>query len=114
MRTADVIETMMEIVERKLVLYKDDFYKYDMERIAEEHPREFVWMVRDTGTHMMTPLAEGENKELWLDRYELFKRFNDWFYYVRMNADGSGEVVLSEKRCNEFAARITGKARRTA
>ncbi len=110
MKTNDVLGTMAAIVEKKLVAYKDDFYKYDIERIEEEHPSEFAWMLRETGTHMMTPPEERTDLGKWLHYYEVFKRSNTWFYHVKMNADGSGEVTLSERRCDEFARRMSGRS----
>ena len=114
MRTENVLDTMAAIVERRVELYKGDFYDYDTERIERERPREFAWFVRDTGTHMMTPPAEDADLGRWREVYELFKGCNERFYHVRMNTDGSGEVTLSERRCDEFAARMTAGARHRA
>ena len=108
MRTNDVLATMAEIVEKRMELYKGDFYEYDVEMIRRERPREFAWMVRTTGTHMIIPPEKGADLSYWRHCYDLFKRSNRWFYHVKLKPDGSGEVTLSEQRCDAFAYRMTG------
>ena len=110
MKTSNVLCTMAEIVEKRMELYKDDFYKYDTKYIFVKRPHEFVWFVRPTGTHLLTRPNNPEDAEAWLHVYEMFKVYNKWFYHVKMDADGSGEVTLSEKRCDEFARKIRRKA----
>ena len=108
MKTNDVLATMASIVEKRIELYKEDFYKYDTELINDERPHEFVWMVRTTGTHLMTPPCEKTDLEKWRHWYDTFKHSNTWFYHMKLKSDGSGEVTRSEKRCDEFAYRRTG------
>ena len=107
MKTDDVLKTMAAIVEKRVALYKGDFYEYDVGVVLGQEPSEFAWMVRETGTHLMPDTeAERVGGDAWMHCYEVFKRPNRWFYHVRMNADGSGEVTLSERRCDEFASRM--------
>jgi hypothetical protein len=107
MKTDNVLETMAAIVEKRVELYKGDFYDYDIDLIHEYETHEFVWMVRPTGTHMVFPEMTKDKSYLRF-LYDLYKGPNKWFYYVRINDDGSGEVTLSEKRCDDFAFRMTG------
>ena len=112
MKVANVIETMASIVEKRLVAYKDDFYHWDLKTLSEERPAEFVWLLRPTGTEL---LHEDDPKPgYWTHCYELFGARTKWFYHVRMNEDGSGEVTLSRKRCDGFAARMGRKERMAA
>lgn len=105
MKVNCVIEKMASIVESYIELYKEDFYKYDIERIIKEQPHEFVWLIRPTGTHLMTDSVEDGKR--WAELYELFKMANKRFYHVTMNKDGSGEITLSEEQCDEFAIRMS-------
>jgi len=107
MKTDNVLAKMQEITEKSVKLYKCDFYDFDVPRIKDENPSEFVWMVRETGTHIMTPRLCDEDKVAWRNRYELLASINKDFYYCTMNPDGSGTVTKSPKRCEEFAARQT-------
>ena len=111
MFTDNVLETMSSVVEWRVELYKSDFYSHDWDVIEGLKPSEFVWFVRNTGTHLVLPPEDGNQEYLdfWHYLYEVFKGANDWFYYVRMNDDGSGEIIQSEKRCDEFAARMAGR-----
>ena len=106
-KTASVLAKMQEITEREIKWYKTDFYDYDRPRIIEEHPVEFVWMVRDSGTHLMTPRDPEEDKSIWREHYDLLSSYNDLLFYCTMRADGSGTVTRSPKKCAEFAARQT-------
>jgi len=115
MRTDNVLKTMAGIVEKRVELYKEDFYEHDLKFLLEKEPTEFAWMVRETGTHLMADTeAERVGGDSWMHCYEVFKRSNKWFYHVRLRADGSGEVTLSEKRCDEFAARMARVTMRSA
>ena len=98
MKTNNVIETMATIVEKRVQLYKSDFYEWDMQLIDELHPREFVWLVRPTGTDMMIPGISVPDD--WDYFYELYGRRTKWFYYVRLEEGGGGEVTLSKKKCD--------------
>ena len=54
----DLLDAMEEQVKKFVELYKEDFYKYDVECITksdENEEFEFVWLVRDTGTWMVHP-----------------------------------------------------------
>ena len=104
MKTECIIQTMAQIVEKKVKLYKSDFYKFDirqMFRIGGDS--EFVWFVRDTGTHL---LSDDDDEHVWNKYYPMYKSCNDWFYHVKMHADGSGEVTLSEKQCDRMARKM--------
>lgn len=107
MKTDNVLAKMQEITEKRVKLYKTDFYNYDMPRILEEHPSEFVWMVRESGTHLMTPLDADGDKHMWRYYYEIFRGANEHLFYCTMNPDGSGTVTRSTKKCEEFADRQT-------
>lgn len=104
MKVDNVIGKMAEIVERRLELYKDDFYRWDMELIGEMGHGEFVWLLRPTGTDMMT--EDGADLEF----YRIFSNRSKWFYLVRIDEDGSGEVTQSRKRCDEFVAKAVRRA----
>ena len=105
MKTNDVLETMRQLTEKHVKLYKTDFYDYDVPRIKKDHPSEFVWMVRESGTHIMTPRDSDEDKGMWRHYYDAFASANKLFFYCTMNPDGSGTVTRSNKRCIEFANR---------
>lgn len=105
MKTPHVLQTMLEITEKHVKSYKTDFYEHDRERISRERPQEFVWMIRETGTHLMTPRRPDESPAAWVARFEAFRGCNERTYYCTMGADGSGTVTLSPKRCADFAAR---------
>lgn len=101
----NVLKKMGEIAEKRVKHYKCDFYDYDLPWIKRDKPGEFVWMVRESGTHLMVPRGDDEDKGQWREHYDLFAGINDFFYYCTMNNDGSGTVTLSPKKCAEFAAR---------
>lgn len=105
MKTADVLTTMQAITEKRVKLYKTDYYDYDRPRIEAEQPAEFVWMVRETGTHIMTPRDITEEGSMWRYRFDLFSAANEHLYYCRRRPDGSGEVTESPRRCIAFADR---------
>lgn len=105
MKTNDVLAKMQEITERTVKCYKTDFYDYDRPWILRDRPSEFVWMVRESGTHLMVPRVSEEDKDLWRHRYDIFSDANKDFYYCTMNSDGSGTVTKSPKKCAEFANR---------
>lgn len=105
MKVRNVLEKMQEITEKSVKAYKCDFYDYDVPRINEENPAEFVWMVRESGTNIMTPRDKERAKGEWRHAYDLFSSMNRDFYYCTMNPDGSGTVTKSPKKCAEFAAR---------
>ena len=107
MKTNDVLAKMQEITEKQVKWYKVDFYDYDKPWIIRDKPSEFVWMVRDTGTHIMMPREPDEDKSLWRRHYDMFRDVNKHFYYCTMRPDGSGTVTRSPKLCAEFAARQT-------
>ena len=110
MKTANVLAKMQELTEKHVKLYKTDFYDYDRPRIERKQPQEFVWMIRDTGTHLLFA-RELENEsmtpEKWRTCYDLFTAANERLYYCTLNADGSGTITRSPKKCAEFAARQT-------
>lgn len=105
MKTNNVLETMQQLAEKHIKLYKTDFYDYDVPRIKKEHPSEFVWMVRETGTHIMTPCDSDDDKGFWRHCYDIFSAANKMFFYCTMNADGSGTVTKSTAKCLAFADR---------
>jgi len=109
MKTNNVLAKMQEITEHTVKCYKTDFYDYDAPRIKKERPSELVWMVRDSGTHMMTPEDCFGDGELWRYYYDIFAAMNDDFYYVTLNSDGSGTVTKSVKKCAEFADRMSSR-----
>lgn len=105
MKVNDVLQKMQEITERRIKLYKTDFYDYDKPWILRDKPSEFVWMIRDSGTHIMMPRDSDEDKELWRHHYDIFSAANTDFYYCTMNPDGSGTVTKSMQKCADFANR---------
>lgn len=105
MKTAHVLQTMQELTEKHVKLYKTDFYDHDRPRIFRDRPEEFVWMIRETGTHIMTPRDPDEPAAIWQERFDIFSAVNERLYYCTLNADGSGTVTHSAKKCREFAAR---------
>ena len=105
MKVNNVLQKMREITERRIKLYKTDFYDYDVPWLKRDQPSEFVWMIRDSGTHLMVPCGPDEDKELWRHRYDIFSAANTDFYYCTLNSDGSGTVTKSDKKCAAFAAR---------
>ena len=107
MKVKNVLQKMQEITERVVKWYKCDFYNYDKPWILRDKPSEFVWMIRDSGTHIMMPREDDEEKDLWRHRYDIFSAANKDFYYCTMNPDGSGTVTKSRQRCEAFAKRQT-------
>lgn len=107
MKTADVIQTMQQIAEKQIQCYKSDFYDYDRPRLIEERPRAFVWMVRESGTHLMTPRDPEQDKSIWRHCYDVFANANEHFYFCTMRPDGSGTVTRSRARCDAFATAQT-------
>lgn len=105
MKTNNVLAKMAEITEKRIKWYKSDFYKFDTDRIKKEKPSEFVWMIRDSGTHLMTPNDCHGDKGLWRHCYDIFAAMNDDFYYCTLNDDGSGTVTRSAQKCLAFADR---------
>lgn len=106
MKTANVLQTMQEITEKYVKLYKSDFYDYDRPRIMRDRPAEFVWMIRETGTHIMMPRdSETETGENWRYRYNIFAGCNETLYYCTMRPDGSGTITRSAQKCEAFAQR---------
>lgn len=50
----NVIKQMAEIVEKRVKYYKDDFYKYDIETIAEHKDNNCIFIVRECGTWLLS------------------------------------------------------------
>lgn len=108
MKVSNVIEKLTQIVEQKVKYYKTDFYDYDKGEIELAKPCEFVWMCRDTGTHILffDMFEEGDRLRTW---YNAFKSANERVYLVRIEEYGSGEVTLSEHRCDEAIEKAASK-----
>ena len=107
MKTDNVLAKMQELTEKHVKWYKTDFYDYDRPWILRDKPSEFVWMIRESGTHIMMPRDSDEDKEVWRLHYDAFAAANRDFYYCTMDPDGSGTVTKSTQKCLAFADRQT-------
>lgn len=107
MKTDNVLHKMQEITENHITTYKTDFYDYDLPRLTENKPSEFVWMIRQSGTHLMLPPAQDADRDYWLFLFNVYASANERLYYCTMNKDGSGTITHSESRARRFAEQVT-------
>lgn len=77
-KNSDLLNTMMSVVEKHLLSYKQDFYIHDIELI-HQHDVSFLWLVRDSGTHWLNL----ENHHMVSEKMSLNE--TDFEYHARQS-----------------------------
>lgn len=104
---SDLLKKMLYIVHQDVQYYMIDFYKHDIEKLAE-YEGTFIWIVRESGTHLI-PLQEekicSDGSWLWEHEYNAIcqvARIKDFYYYngkelLKINKEKANKIINEYK-----------------